>query len=93
VPAALATGELLAACGPGLKGAGGSSNTKDLVIGYGSPQTGSLAGFAVPDDFVLKQINATSSFAKGLTKGGKTYHFNIIEVDNQSAPPRGHPGS
>jgi len=85
--AALATGEILAACGPALKGAG-SSSTKDIVIGYVSPQTGSLAGFAVPDGFVLKQINATSSYTKGLTKGGKTYHFKIIEVDSQSDPTR-----
>jgi branched-chain amino acid transport system substrate-binding protein len=85
--AALATGEILAACGPALKGAG-SSSTKDIVVGYVSPQTGSLSGFAVPDDFVLKQINATSSYKKGVTKNGKTYHFNIIEVDSQSDPTR-----
>lgn len=86
--AALATGDLLAACGPGLKGAGGSANTKDIVIGYVSPQTGNLAGFATPDDYVLTQIRQSSPFTKGLTKGGKTYHFKVIEADSQSDPTR-----
>ncbi|MGH7697863.1 MAG: ABC transporter substrate-binding protein, partial [Candidatus Dormibacteria bacterium] len=86
--AALATGDILAACGPALKGSGGRSNTKDIVIGYVSPQTGPLAGFATPDDYVLSQIRAASAYTKGLTKGGKTYHFRIIEVDSQSDPTR-----
>ncbi|MGH7610737.1 MAG: ABC transporter substrate-binding protein [Candidatus Dormibacteria bacterium] len=85
--AALATGEILAACGPALKGAG-SSTGKDIVIGYVSPQTGSLAGFATPDDYVLGRIRASSAYTKGITKGGKTYHIKVIEVDSQSDPTR-----
>ncbi|MGH7665964.1 MAG: ABC transporter substrate-binding protein [Candidatus Dormibacteria bacterium] len=83
--AALAAGDVLAACG--IKGSSTSAG-KDLTIGYVSPQTGSLSDFATPDDYILKVINATSAYSKGLTKGGKTYHFKIIEVDSQSNPTR-----
>lgn len=89
--AATAGGGLLAACGSsGLKGAGtvGNTSSSDITIGYVSPKTGSLAGFAVPDDFVLKTIRATSQYAKTLSKGGKSYRFVIVEADSQSDPNR-----
>lgn len=87
--ATLVGGEILAACGAtALKGTGGSSNAGVINIGYVSPQTGALAGFATPDNFILKLIRESAAFSKGITKGGKTYHFNIIEADSQSDPNR-----
>jgi branched-chain amino acid transport system substrate-binding protein len=88
IGAATAGGGLLAACGSsGLKG-GGSSGSGTLTIGYVSPQTGDLAGFATPDNFVLKTIRATSQYSKALSKGGKSYRIEIVEVDSQSDPNR-----
>ena len=85
---AVGGGSLLAACGAGgLKGAG-STSTKEIVIGYVSPQTGSLAEFATPDNFVLGQIRQTSAYKQGFKIGGKTYKVRIIEVDSQSSPNR-----
>ena len=87
--AVLAGGGILAACGTSaLKGSGASTNTKDILIGYVSPQTGSLAGFATPDNYILGLIRASAPFKKGITKGGNTYHFQIIEADSQSDPNR-----
>jgi branched-chain amino acid transport system substrate-binding protein len=89
--AATAGGGLLAACGSsGLKGAGTASKASagDITIGYVSPQTGSLAGFATPDNFVLKTIRATSQYTSALSKGGKSYRFVIVEADSQSDPNR-----
>ena len=83
----LGGGSLLGACSSALKGAGSSSSGK-IVIGYVSPQTGSLAEFATPDDFVLKQIRQTSAYSKGFTVGGKHYDVQIIEADSQSDPNR-----
>jgi branched-chain amino acid transport system substrate-binding protein len=86
--AAVAGGSILSACGSsGLKGSG-SSSSGTLTIGYVSPQTGDLAGFATPDSFVLKTIRATSQFSKPLKKGGKSYSIKIIEADSQSDPNR-----
>ncbi len=85
---AVAGGGLLAACGSsGLKGAGGA-NTKEIVIGYVSPQTGALAEFATPDNFVLGKIRQTSAYKNGFRIGNKTYKVKIIEVDSQSDPNR-----
>jgi branched-chain amino acid transport system substrate-binding protein len=83
----LGGGGLLAACSSGLKGAG-TGTTGTIVIGYVSPQTGSLAGFATPDNFVLSQIRKTSAYAKGFTVGKKKYKVQIIEADSQSDPNR-----
>jgi branched-chain amino acid transport system substrate-binding protein len=91
---ALTGGGLLAACGSSaLKGAGsgssgGASSTKDIVIGYVSPQTGPLAEFATPDNYVLSQIRDTSAYKSGFTVGGKTYKVQIISMDSQSDPTR-----
>ncbi|HVC22425.1 MAG TPA: ABC transporter substrate-binding protein [Candidatus Dormibacteraeota bacterium] len=86
--AALATSELVGGLGPMLARAASSSHSSEIVIGYVSPETGSLASFATPDDFVLKRIRETSAFSKGLTKGKKKYSIKIIEVDSQSDPTR-----
>ena len=77
---------LLSACG-GIKGSG-SSSSKDIVIGYVSPQTGSLAEFATPDNYVLGKIRATSAYTQGFKVGGKTYKVKIVTADSQSDPTR-----
>ncbi len=86
---ALATGAggILAACSSsGIKGSGGSSSTGTINIGFITPMTGPLAGFASGDQFVLDTIRATSAYSKGFKAGGKTYKVNIIVADSQSDP-------
>jgi branched-chain amino acid transport system substrate-binding protein len=83
----LGGGSVLAACSSSLKGAG-SASTSDIVIGYVSPQTGALAEFATPDNFVLKQIRQTSAYTNGFSVGGKKYGVQIVEADSQSDPNR-----
>jgi branched-chain amino acid transport system substrate-binding protein len=83
----LGGGSVLAACSSGLKGTG-SGAAGQITIGYVSPQTGSLAEFATPDDFVLDKIRQTAAYASGFTVGGKKYHVQIIEADSQSDPNR-----
>jgi branched-chain amino acid transport system substrate-binding protein len=85
---AVGAGGFLAACGSGIKGAGGSSSTGTINIGFITPLTGSLAGFASGDQFVLKQIRSTSAYKNGIKVGGKTYKVNIIVMDSQSSPTR-----
>lgn len=85
---AASAGGMLSACSSGIKGAGGSSSTKDITIGFITPLTGPLAGFASGDKFVLKQIRATSTYTKGFTVGGKTFKVNIVAADSQSDPSR-----
>jgi branched-chain amino acid transport system substrate-binding protein len=83
--AAVGGGGLLSACGSGLKGSGAGASDV-LKIGYVSPQTGPLAGFATADDFVVKKI--TEAVAKGITAGGKKRSVEIIVKDTQSNPTR-----
>jgi branched-chain amino acid transport system substrate-binding protein len=85
---AVGTGGFLAACGSGIKGTGGSSSTGTINIGFVTPLTGALAGFASGDKYVLDQIKSTSAYKKGLKVGGKTYKVNIIVMDSQSSPTR-----
>jgi branched-chain amino acid transport system substrate-binding protein len=82
--AALGGTSLLSACG-GVKGTGGSSSDV-LKIGYVSPQTGPLAGFATADSFVVKQIQAAAK--NGFTAGGKKRKIEIVVKDTQSSPNR-----
>ncbi|MGW4795386.1 ABC transporter substrate-binding protein, partial [Nonomuraea sp. NPDC004297] len=82
--AAIGAAPLLSACG-GLKGTGTSSSDV-LKIGYVSPQTGALAGFATADTFVVKQI--TEALRGGFTAGGKKRTVEIIVKDTQSNPNR-----
>jgi branched-chain amino acid transport system substrate-binding protein len=83
--AAIGGGSLLSACSGGLKGTGGSSSDV-LKIGYVSPQTGPLAGFASSDNFVVKQIQEATR--KGITAGGKKRTIEIVVKDTQSNPNR-----
>jgi branched-chain amino acid transport system substrate-binding protein len=82
--AAIGSMPLLNACG-GLKGSS-SSSSDVLKIGYVSPQTGALAGFAAADNFIVAQIN--EAVRKGMTIGGKKRTFEIVVKDTQSDPNR-----
>jgi branched-chain amino acid transport system substrate-binding protein len=87
---ALATGAggILAACSSGTKGAGSSSAANTITIGYISPFTGPLSGFASGDKFVIDTIRATPAYAHGFRVGGKKYKVNIVVTDSQSDPNR-----
>ncbi|HET8560508.1 MAG TPA: ABC transporter substrate-binding protein [Marmoricola sp.] len=81
--AAVGGSSLLSACG--VKGTG-SSASDVLKIGYVSPQTGPLAGFATADNFVVKQIR--DAVRNGFTAGGKKRRIEIVVKDTQSDPNR-----
>jgi len=57
-----------------------------LKVGFVSPKTGPLAGFAEADEFVLKGVQAALS--GGVENNGKTYDIEIISKDSQSNPNR-----
>jgi branched-chain amino acid transport system substrate-binding protein len=87
---ALATGAggILSACSSGTKASSVASSTSTITLGYIAPFTGSLAGFASADSFVIDTIRNTPAYAKGFKVGGKTYQVNIIATDSQSDPNR-----
>jgi branched-chain amino acid transport system substrate-binding protein len=85
---AVGAGGFLSACGSGIKGAGGATSTGTITIGFITPLTGQLAGFASGDKFVLDQIRQTPAFKKGIKIGKKTYKINIVVQDSQSSPTR-----
>jgi branched-chain amino acid transport system substrate-binding protein len=86
--ALLASGALLEACSSsGLKG-GSSSSGKKITIGFVSPLTGQLAGFAESDNFVVDTIRKTTQFSKGIKVGSTTYDVDIVVADSQSSPNR-----
>jgi branched-chain amino acid transport system substrate-binding protein len=87
---ALATGAggILAACSSGTNISPTASSTSTINIGYIAPFTGSLAGFASADDFVISTIRNTPAYAKGFRVGGKKYDINIMVKDSQSDPNR-----
>ncbi len=86
---ALAVGAsgLLEACSSKVKGSGTSSTDK-IVIGFVTPQTGQLAGFASGDNFVVDRIRGTDAYTKGFKVGSKTYSVDILVKDSQSDPNR-----
>jgi branched-chain amino acid transport system substrate-binding protein len=57
-----------------------------LKIGYVSPATGPLAGFAEADGYIIDGIN--KAFAGGLQNNGKNWSVEIIVKDSQSNPNR-----
>lgn len=62
------------------------AQTPTLKIGYVSPKTGPLAGFAEADDYIVDGIN--KAFAGGLQNNGKSWGVEIIVKDSQSNPNR-----
>src|SRR6266700_185578 len=81
---AAGAGGVLSACSSGIKGAGGSASTREIRIGFVTPMTGPLAGFASGDKFVLQAIRGSSAYSKGFKVGGKTYKASIVAMDSQS---------
>ena len=57
-----------------------------IKIGYVSPKTGPLAGFAEADDYIIKGI--AEKFAAGVANNGKTWNIEILVRDSQSNPNR-----
>ncbi len=82
--AALGTTAVLTSCG--IKSATPPASSDTLKIGFVSPQTGPLAGFAGSDSFVVKQV--MESLSKGFKVGGKLRKIEIIVKDTQSSPTR-----
>ncbi len=86
--AVLGTGGLLQACSSAIKGAGGSSSTKAITIGWIHPLTGDLAGFGAADNWVISKIKQTTPYKNGFKIGGKTYPVTIKSYDTQSSDTR-----
>jgi branched-chain amino acid transport system substrate-binding protein len=85
---AAGAGGILSACSSGIKGSGGSSTAGTINIGFITPLTGALAGFASGDSYVLTTVRGTSAYSKGFKVGSKTYKVNVISADSQSSPNR-----
>jgi branched-chain amino acid transport system substrate-binding protein len=85
---AVGAGGFLEACSSGIKGAGGPAKTGTITIGFITPLTGPLAGFASGDQYVLSQIRSSAPYKNGFTSGGKTYKVSIVVQDSQSDPSR-----
>ena len=83
---ALSAADLLAACGE-IKGSS-TATAGTIVIGYVSPQTGALAGFATGDNYVVNQVKGTSPYKNGFKLGSKTYAVKLAVKDTQSNPAR-----
>lgn len=62
------------------------AQTPTLKIGYVTPTTGPLAGFAEADGYIVDGIN--KAFAGGLVNNGKTWSVEILVKDSQSNPNR-----
>ena len=84
---ALGAGGLLEACSKSIKGSGSSTSGK-IVIGFVTPQTGPLAGFASGDGFIVDHIRQTSAYKSGFKVGSKKYSVEIVTMDSQSDPNR-----
>ena len=69
-----------------LHGTRAYAQNKTLKIGFVSPKTGPLAGFAEADDYVLEGIRNT--FAGGLENNGSSWGVEIMTRDSQSNPNR-----
>ncbi len=57
-----------------------------IKVGFVTPTTGPLAGFAEADDYILEGLRA--QFEGGITNNGKSYNVEIIKKDSQSNPNR-----
>jgi branched-chain amino acid transport system substrate-binding protein len=69
-----------------LTGTRAYAQNKTLKVGFVSPKTGPLAGFAEADDYVVEGIN--KSFAGGIENNGASWGVEIISRDSQSNPNR-----
>ncbi len=62
------------------------AQNKTLKLGFVSPKTGPLAGFAEADDYIIENIKQT--FAGGLQNNGSGWNVEIHYRDSQSNPNR-----
>jgi len=85
---AMGAGGIVSACSSGIKGAGGPATGGTITIGFITPLTGALAGFASGDQFVLSKVKSTPAYKNGLKIGTKNYKINIVVQDSQSDPNR-----
>ncbi|MDB5568945.1 MAG: transporter substrate-binding protein [Hyphomicrobiales bacterium] len=76
----------LAAAPALLHAAPASAQSRTIRIGFVSPRSGPLAGFAEADDFILQQVR--EKIGKGIVNNGVTYPVEIIVKDSQSNPNR-----
>jgi branched-chain amino acid transport system substrate-binding protein len=83
----LSVGGALGLTLPGCKKAAESGGTREIVIGYVSPQTGPLAAFAAADAFVVERA-VKALDAKAITVDGKIARFRVQRVDSQSNPTK-----
>ncbi len=60
----------------------------EITIGWIHPATGGLAGFGVPDKWVIDTIMQTPQYQNGFKIGGTTYKVNIKLYDTQSSVTR-----
>jgi len=70
---------------PGAASSGG--DTREVVIGYVSPQTGPLAAFAAADAFIVERV-VKALDAKGIVVDGKKAKFKVKRADSQSNPTK-----
>lgn len=78
------TGAALAAAGlfaPAIR-----AQTPTIKVGYVTPQTGALAGFAEADQLMIQMFQEAVS--GGIEVGGTTYGVEIVVRDSQSNPNR-----
>jgi len=57
-----------------------------IKVGFVTPSTGPLAGFAEADDYIIEGLNA--QFAGGVENNGRAFNIEIIKKDSQSNPNR-----
>ena len=69
-----------------LTGTRAYAQTKTLKLGFVSPKTGPLAGFAEADDYIIENIKKT--FSGGLQNNGSDWNVEIHYRDSQSNPNR-----
>ena len=63
-----------------------NAQSKTLKIGFVTPSSGPLAGFAEADDFILAQVRQV--IGQGIANNGVRYPVEIIVKDSQSNPNR-----
>lgn len=62
------------------------AQTPTLKIGYVSPATGPLAGFAEADQYIMDTI--AKALSGGIENNGKTWNIEVLYRDSQSNPNR-----
>jgi len=66
----------------------GAAASGEITIGWIHPATGGLAGFGVPDQWVVETIMKTPQYQNGMKIGGSTYKVTIKLYDTQSSVTR-----